>query len=285
MGEWAWYHTGVDMKEFALQPRLSGGGKATRVDAETWRLEIPAGPKGHYRLAQLDDYTRLPRGGFLWRPPFQISWQARASSREMPGTWGFGLWNDPFSASLGLGGADRRLPALPEAAWFFFASPHNYLSFRDDLPAQGFLAATFRSAPISPVWLALGSPFLVSLLLPGVSRLARRVARQLVRQDAVLVSVDPTAWHRYSLEWKEDQVRLGVDGQAILDTAVAPRGQLGLVLWIDNQYAAWTPDGRIRLGSQANAEPAWIDLKIFPPFLDNPGSSGKISRHFKNMPR
>lgn len=244
----------------SLRPRISGGGSVSRVDAETWRLKIPAGSKSHYRLAQLDDYTGRSRQSFFWQPPFQITWKGRASSREIQGTWGFGLWNDPFSASLGLGGADRRFPALPEAAWFFFASSQNYLSLRDDLPAQGFLAATFHSAPVSPGWLALGSPFLIGLLLPGVSRLARRMARQLVRQDAVLVDVDPTAWHTYSLEWGEHDARMRVDDQEILDTPVTPRRRLGLVLWIDNQYAAWTPEGQVRMGSLANAEPAWVEI-------------------------
>jgi len=250
------------MKELILKPRTSGGGRVSQVGVDTWRLETPAGSKDQFRLAQMDDYSGLSRRAFLWQPPFRISLQARASSREIPGTWGFGLWNDPFSASLGLGGADRRLPALPEAVWFFFASPKNYLSFRDDLPAQGFLAATFRSLPFWPGLMVLGSPFLIGLLLPGVNRLVRAAARKLVKQDTVLVNGDPTEWHTYSLEWEEKSAQLGVDGQVILDTIVTPHRPLGLVLWVDNQYAAWTPDGRLRLGNQANVEPAWIEIKF-----------------------
>ena len=262
------------MKGFALQPRISGGGQVIQLDAETWRLQIPAGRQGHYRLAQLDDYSHLRRSAFLWQPPMRFSLQARASSAHIPGTWGFGLWNDPFSASLGLGGADRRLPALPEAAWFFFASPQNYLSFRDDLPAQGFLAATFRSAQVSPLLMGLSAPFLVGLLVPGINRMARGLARMLVKQDAALLAIDPTEWHIYNLEWNEGWVRFGVGSQWFFDTAITPRPPLGLVLWIDNQYAAWMPDGRVRLGSLANSEPAWIELKLEPPLLDNPASSG-----------
>jgi hypothetical protein len=256
-----WYHHGMEMQGPVLQPRVSGGGKVTQNEEKIWRLEIPGGPRGKYRLAQLDDYSGSARQNFHWEAPFQIMLQARASASEIPGTWGFGLWNDPFSASLGLGGADRRLPALPQAAWFFFASPQNYLSFRDDLPAQGFLAATFRSARIPAALLAAGSPFLAGLILPPVSRLMRGAARKLVRQDAALVSVDPTAWHTYSLEWQESWVRLEVNGAAVLETGVAPGGRLGLVLWIDNQFAAWTPAGRVRMGSLENAESAWMEVK------------------------
>jgi len=251
-------------KPLVLHPRTSAGGSVIQVDSETWRLEIPPGNKGSYRLAQLDDYTRLRRSAFLWHPPFHLRLQARASAVEIPGTWGFGLWNDPFSASLGLGGADRRLPALPDAAWFFYASHKNYLSFRDDLPARGFLAATFRSTAVSSLLLALGSPLLIGLLFPGTNRLARTVARKLVRQDAAGIAIDPTGWHTYDLNWTEECVKLGVDENVILDTSIIPRSPLGLVLWIDNQYAAWTPDGRVRLGSLVNHEPAWIELKIFP---------------------
>ena len=132
-----------------------------------WRLEIPAGAAGRYRLAQVDDYHRLRRRDFPWRPPLRLSLRARASAPDLPGTWGFGLWNDPFSLSMGLGGAAQRFPALPNAAWFFFASPPNYLSFRDDLPAQGFLAATFQAPAIPAPLLGAGCPW------PGAGRPAR----------------------------------------------------------------------------------------------------------------
>jgi hypothetical protein len=35
---------------------------------------------------------------------------------------------------------------------------------------------------------------------------------------------------------------------------------LGLVLWIDNQYAAFPPTGRLRIGSLLNPESAWLEL-------------------------
>ena len=245
-----------------LRLRINGGGSVVQVDSETWHLEIPAGDKNSYRLAQLDDYTGVSRSDFLWRPPFHLRLQARASATEIPGTWGFGVWNDPFSASLGLGGADRRLPALPEAAWFFYASPANYLSFRDDLPAQGFLAATFRSVRVPPVLMALGSPLLISLLLPGINRLARLTVRNLVHQDASRIAIDPTGWHMYDLIWTAEAVQMRVDENTLLGTRITPRSPLGLVLWVDNQYAAWTPNGKVRLGSLANPEAAWIEIKI-----------------------
>ncbi len=66
----------------------------------SWRLSIPAGPAGHYRLAQIDDYSELRRRSFPWNAPYQLSLRARASAAVIPGTWGFGLWNDPFGMGI-----------------------------------------------------------------------------------------------------------------------------------------------------------------------------------------
>src|SRR5690606_30297459 len=100
---------------------------------------LPAGESGSYRLAQLDDYQGLPRGDFPHQPPFRLRLRARISGAQLPGTWGFGLWNEPLSAQFSFG-SGRKLPALPNAAWFFFASPENHLSLRNDLLGHGPLA-------------------------------------------------------------------------------------------------------------------------------------------------
>jgi len=209
----------------------------------------------------LDDYRKLARRAFPWRPPVTLSMKARASAKSLPGTWGCGLWNDPFGMGVAQGGG-LRLPALPNAAWFFFASPPNYLSLRDDLPAQGALAATFRSPRWpSPLFL-LGAPLLPLSLLPPAMRWLRRWARRIVRQDAVDLPVDPTEWHDYALEWGPELVTFRLDGEALLATEIVPAGPLGLVLWVDNQYAALPPDGRLRYGTLSNPQPAWIEIEI-----------------------
>jgi hypothetical protein len=184
---------------------------------------------------------------------------ARVSAPDLPGTWGFGWWNDPFSLQLGLGGTTRRLPALPNAAWVFYAAPPNYLALRDDHPAQGLLAATFSSPQLPAPLLALGLPAVPLLMSPCTARAVRSVARGFVREDAALLPLDPTQWHTYGLVWTEDVVRVTVDGVVAFSTRVVPTGRLGLVLWIDNQYAAFPPDGRLRMGSSANPD-AWLDV-------------------------
>jgi hypothetical protein len=251
-----------------IQPNLkvvcSPGSQVMPAGEGAWRLAIPAGTGGKYRLAQLDDYTGTPRRQFPWRPPLTFSLRARASTEDLPGTWGFGLWNDPFSLSLGFGGGTRRFPALPNTTWFFHASPPNYLSMRDDLPAQGFLAATFRSTTLPAPLLAVLSPGVVLFTLPHAARLFRRLARRFIRQDAVLVGGNgehtPAGWHAYQINWSQDSVIFSVDGATIFNTPVSPRGPLSLVIWIDNQYAALPPTGRLSFGALPNLQPAWIEI-------------------------
>jgi hypothetical protein len=250
----------MDWQSDLLKTSVTSGARVEQTGVAHWRLSIPPGPAGVYRLAELDDYTRLTRRAFPWNPPFELSLRARASAASIPGTWGFGLWNDPFGSGLLSRAGGARLPALPQAAWFFFASPSNYLSFRDDLPAQGALAATFRSVSLPPALLALGLPAYALMAIPAVARLLRRFARRYVQQDATALQLDPTEWHIYRMEWRQGSVHFQVDEQPVLQMEVAPMSPLGLVIWIDNQYAAFPPDGRLRYGTLATAAETWIEV-------------------------
>ena len=124
--------------------------------------------------------------------------EARVSSAAIPGTWGFGLWNDPYGFSFGPGNGFVRLPALPNAAWFFIASAPNYLSLRDDLPAQGGLAATFQSPHWPAALLAFGALALPLLALPPVARVMRRLGSGLtVSQIAGELALSPKTVSTY----------------------------------------------------------------------------------------
>ena len=239
------------------QEFCTAGGETIRQGESGWRMEVAAGTGG-YRCAQVDDYRALRRSQFTWRSPLRLSLRARASAHHLPGTWGFGFWNDPFSFSLG--GAGRRLPALPNAAWFFHASPPNYLALHDDHPADGFLAATFSSPRIPSLLLAAGLPALPLMFIPPIAARLRRPAGLLVREDAVRLDCDVTAWHDYALEWRAGWVRFVVDGQECLETRTAPVGRLGLVMWIDNQYAAFTPQGQVKFGNLTFEETMWLEV-------------------------
>ncbi|MDH3942691.1 MAG: hypothetical protein OEV06_01170 [Anaerolineae bacterium] len=243
--------------------KLRATGRVTNAGAGAWRLEVEAGPAGEYRLAQLDDYTRLRRKDFPHSAPVRMRVEARASSEMVPGTWGFGLWNDPFSALMGMGGGVRRLPAIPEAAWFFFSSDENHLTLEDDLPGHGATAATFRAG--RPAWprLVAGAPLLPLMLWRRGSQVVRRWGRRAVRQEAVSLDVGVSDWNEYEMVWEEDQVRFKVNGEEALVSPASPRGRLGLVIWLDNQYAAWRPDGSWGYGTLDNQEGAWIEIRGF----------------------
>jgi hypothetical protein len=244
-----------------LRPSQTSQAVVTPLGEQAWRLVIPAGPSGHYRLAQLDDYGSLPRRKFYWQPPFHLKVKARTSHETIPGTWGFGLWNDPFGMAIMSGAEVLRLPALPNTIWFFFASQKNYLSLRDDIPASGPLAATFQSPRIPGLLLGLAVPLAPLLAFrPGV-RWLRSLARKVVHQDAVsLAELKQTDWHTYEFEWRAQEAVFWLDGVQILQTYIVPKGPLGLVLWIDNQYAALAPSGRVGFGTEPNPETAWIEL-------------------------
>ena len=271
-----------------LTPRFTPDARVEEISrGSAYRLSIPSGKADQYRLAQIDDYTKTPRGKFPLHCPLSLSLSARASSDSIAGTWGFGLWNDPFGLSLGFGGNPFRLPALPNAMWFFGASKESYLSFRgasstsvatnappsaqrEAIAANGFIAQAFRSPKFHPLLILAGLAF------PFSRKLTRRILGKVIDEDGAQLwshetqqqavgvqsqGVDPTQWHRYRLDWRERRVRFEVDDMQLFESRVSPNPPLGLVIWLDNQYAAFTPEGKIGFGVLANAEPAWLEIR------------------------
>ena len=229
-----------------------------------WRLGIPGGDSSSYRVAQLDDYAQLSRRQFPHHS-LTLSLRVRASSDSSPGTWGCGLWNDPFGLSLGFGGNPFRLPALPNAVWFFYASEENYLSFKSlsttaqggdiqGVAANGFLAQTFRSPSFHPLLIPAG------LALPFSRKLTRRMLGKVIEEDGIALSVDVNQWHGYSFEWSPKRVAFYVDKAQVFESPVSPLAPLGVVIWIDNQYAAFRPDGKIEWGVLEGKE-CWIEVE------------------------
>jgi hypothetical protein len=187
--------------------------------------------------------------------------KARCDNAKHTGTWGFGFWNDPFYTSLGIGGSVRRFPVLPNCAWFFYASEPNYLSIHDYLPAQGFLAATFASPRIPPILLAAGLPFIPLMINKRFARFARKLLGKLIQQDAAQIQVDVTEWHSYQIDWQKTKVSFLVDNQPILTTAISPKGRQGLVLWVDNQFAAFSPNGDLLFGTLQASDTTTLEIK------------------------
>jgi hypothetical protein len=76
-----------------------------------------------------------------------------------------------------------------------------------------------------------------------------------------LIDTSITEWHLYGMEWTSTKVRFSQDGMSILETGISPSGPLSLVIWVDNQFAALPPQGRLRYGTLPNLEPAWMELR------------------------
>jgi len=224
-------------------------------------LIIPAGSGKTYSCAQLDDYHLLNRNQFPHTADIYLSLEARVSEKNIPGTWGFGFWNDPFQVNLGVKGAGRRIPSLPNTAWYFYASKENYLAFSNHHPATGMLAATFRS-PQLPIWLFAGAiMFLPLLVIPITARIVRKFLSRIIQEDAVLLTHDVTIWNQYVLLWRSNKVDFLINGKQQWSTTVVPQGRLGLVIWIDNQYAAFPPNGRIKMGVLPSTISHWMEVK------------------------
>lgn len=236
--------------------RLELGGGRIEDSAAGLRFVTTDATAQAYSDAQLDDYRQPGAPPLLHRPPQRLALRARFShpAGELRGTAGFGFWNYPFVAY------EWRLPRLPRAAWFFYASSPSNLKLDLLTPGYGWKAAvvdTQRPAALATLPLA---PLAVALL--QVAPLYRalwpiiQVAAG-VREAPVPVAI--TDWHSYELTWDERHVHFSIDGAPLL-TAPAPQGPLCFVAWLDNQYMVVTPQGRFGWGLLAAPGQQWMEL-------------------------
>ncbi len=243
-----------------LDPRwrrhLVGAGELEHTGSSI-RFALDGASKRQYSDAQIDDYQGLPRRRFPWRPPLRVTVRARFSHAEgdLLGTAGFGFWNDPFVMT------GARMPALPRALWFFYGSLPSNMKLDVTTPGWGWKAATIDALGIGPFALAPLAPLAVLLMnvRPVYDALWPRIQRVLnVREAALAVAM--TEWHTYELEWGREETRFAVDGSAVLENAPSPRGSLGFVMWLDNQYMVVTPQGRLRWGRLDVPERQWMEV-------------------------
>ena len=239
----------------------------------TLRFVISDATPRQYSDAQIDDYQGLPRRRFLWRPPLRLTVRACFShpagtrltgpvlsevegpAAGLRGTAGFGFWNDPFLMT------GARMPALPRALWFFYGSPPSNMKLDLHTPGYGWKAATIDALCPAALRLAPLAPLAVPLmnLRPLYRALWPPIQRALhVREDVDFV--DMTEWHTYSLEWGAERARFSVDGEPISEDAPSPRGPLGFVMWLDNQYMVVTPWGRLGWGLLDVPGDQWMEV-------------------------
>ena len=159
-----------------------------------------------------------------------------------------------------------RLPALPRAAWFFYGSPPSNMKLDLETPGFGWKAATIDA--LRPAVLLLAPLALPAVLLINVPALYLRLwppIQRAINVSEAAVEVDMTTWHTYVLEWEVERTRFYVDAmgwddsEPLLD-APSPRGPLGFVMWLDNQYMVATPQGRFSWGLLDVPGRQWMEV-------------------------
>ncbi len=233
-----------------------GAGTFEHGDA-TLCLILPSGSTDEYSDAQIADYVGQQKRVFRWQAPLRLTVRAWAShsTGELRGTAGFGFWNEPF-----VPGVVWR-PRLPRAAWFFFGSPPNNMALVQGVPGHGWKAATLDTTRLPFLLLAPFAPLGFALMrVPALYRALWPVGQWAIGASEALLPVDLVEPHTYTLEWLPDSVTFAVDGERVHRAPCAPRGSLGFIAWIDNQYAVVTPQGHFRFGLVVADEPQWLAL-------------------------
>lgn len=198
-----------------------------------------------YHDAQITDYDVAQRN-FQYKPPLRMTVRAYTSTHpnDLRGTLGFGFWNHPFVPM-------ERGFRLPQALWFFFGAPPNDMALAMDVPGHGWKAATINAAQASFVALLPTAPVAIPLMnVPALYRTLWPIGQRAIGvAETVIDSNLLTSEHTYTLEWLPDEARFYVDGELVQRaTRAVPKGALGFIAWIDNQYAIVSPKGRFKFG-------------------------------------
>ncbi len=236
--------------------RLATGPAEVLWEPGRLRFAIEGALRTQLADAEIGDYRGLDRRRLPWHAPLRMMVRARFSrgDKELSGTSGFGLWNDPFDLASG------EVIAPPNALWFFCASLRSEMITAPGLPGNGFKAEMINGGSM-PGWLMGLAGRL--LRLPGLAPLLYRAAQTRVDAAAVrLEEVEMTAWHEYALEWERAEAVFRVDGREVLRTRRPPTVPLGFVAWLDNQVAVARPNGEFRFGLEAVPDWQWLELGL-----------------------
>lgn len=241
-----------------------GTGSLSTADSAL-RMTLQPVQQGTYADAQIDDYGTLARAAFPWRPPLRLEVRARsslpaaspeskqASNDMLRGTAGFGFWNYPFSAR-------GDILMLPEAIWFFYASPPSNMALVPSMPGWGWKAQVVHSMRPGALLATLPTALATGWgRISGQTAPAARWLQRLSGAHEALLDAEMTEWHTYTLEWRSAEALFRVDGKRVLSVSRPPTRPLGFVAWLDNQYAVATPSGVLRFGT-VSTDQEWFEI-------------------------
>ncbi len=237
-----------------LHPYCTGAGRI-EARADTTRLTLDGAARTVYSDAQFTDVPNArARLSCPWRPPLRLTVRARSShpADRLRGTAGFGFWNHPLGAGL---------PRLPRALWFFYSAPPSNMALALGVPGPGWKAATFDATRARfYALLPFALPGFALMRIPALYRALWPIGQRALGVSETIVPVDMVGWHSYTLEWRKDGADFYVDGVHLHHAPDAPRGPLGFIVWLDNQCAVVTPQGRFGHGYVDMPGVAWLEL-------------------------
>jgi hypothetical protein len=171
------------------------------------------------------------------------------------GTAGFGFWNYPFSIR-------GDILMLPDAIWFFYASPPSNMALVPGIPGWGWKAQVVHTMRPGALLATIPTALAASWgRITGNSRPAARWLQRLSGAQEALLETDLTRWHTYNLEWRTSEAVFLVDGQCVLRAPDPPTRALGFVAWLDNQCAVVTPRGELHFGTISTQE-QWFEIDL-----------------------
>ena len=150
---------------------------------------------------------------------------------------------------------------LPEAIWFFYASPPSNMALVPGIPGWGWKAQVVHTIHLGSLVASVPLAATIAFgLLTGKTRPAARWMQKVSGACEALLPVEMTEWHTYTLEWQRRGASFWVDNKLVLRSPQSPTRPLGFVAWLDNQYAVATPRGILRFGTISSG-PQWLELE------------------------
>jgi hypothetical protein len=130
------------------------------------------------------------------------------------------------------------------------------------VPGYGWKAGTFDArqwrflamAPFAPLGFLL-------MRVPSLYNRLWEIGQRAIGVSECLVEARLDVPHTYTIEWRENGAAFYVDELLIHVTPCSPKGPLGFIAWIDNQYAVVTPQGQFGFGYVAVEERQWLAIE------------------------